>query len=50
MDAKRRLEVGGFVEIVLETLTKRVTIGSDEIRCHFRLADHTVSVATHKSN
>ena len=42
MDAKCRLEVSRLVEIVLKALTKRMTVGPDKIRCHFRLADHAI--------
>ena len=42
MDAERRFKVGRLVEIVLKALTKRMTVGPDKIRFHFRLADHAV--------
>jgi len=42
VDAEGRSEVSCFVEIVLEALAKRVAIRSDEVRFHFRLADHAV--------
>jgi len=42
VDAKRWLEVCRLVEVVLKALTKRMTVGPDEVRLHFRLADHSI--------
>jgi len=38
VDTKCRLKV----EVVLEALTKGMTVGSNKIRLHFGLADHAV--------
>jgi len=42
VDTKCRLEVGRFMEVVLEAFTKCVTVRSNEVRLHLRLADHAV--------
>jgi len=42
VDTKCRLKVGRLVEVVLEALTKGMTVGSNKIRFHFGLADHAV--------
>jgi len=43
VDTKCRLKVGRLVEIVLKAFSKRMRVGSNEIRLHFRLADHAIS-------
>jgi len=42
VDAKSRFKVGSLVKIVLKAFAKRVTVGPDKIRLHFRLADHAI--------
>ena len=43
MDAECRLEVGDFVEVVLEALSEGVAVGTDEVSLHLGLADLAVS-------
>ena len=50
MDAERRLEVGDFVEVVLEALSEGVAVGSDEVSLHLSLADLAVSETNHRSD
>jgi len=42
VDTKSRLEVSRFMEVVLEAFTKRMTVRANEVRLHFRLADHSI--------
>ena len=37
-----RLEVGGFMEVVLEAFAHGMTVGPNEIRLHLCLTDHPI--------
>ena len=41
--AKRRLEVGVFMEVMFEALSHGMAIGTNKICLHFSFADHPIS-------